>query len=616
MIDIGIALWDKLHKQGVAIPSTICIMLLLLAGYLLVREYGKGYWAKLLHKRNLPWFIGWIISLTAMIWFVYSGILQRCPTFLQVLIAVLFVLFSAAVFCSISGTVFLTHWYLQRYEKWLSEGMAYEHRSFVEKKPWFLMDQNEIIAYEVLRSSYLHRLGDPKGAYDAICSVEEMPLYPQERISLDTNRVYILTEMGDLPKGQTVADSLKEMDYPAYCFLSSYILELQGNVEEAFTLAVAGENSMEPGYRNLRVKVGLYNHLGRLYYFRGNHSEIFRYYEMAKTGVRKLKDVSQYHIIYSNIISQELQHGYSAEKIDELVREYTALINPHSVSGISSLTDLRLLIARHRGNEEAEYRVIIQGYESLKKVTEKELRMLHEVNTLKMLDERGFVLSQILPDIEAHFEEYFLLPMPYRIQVLNMLAYNIGLSDYPIADVHQWKERIDTYFKEYAISELDEFLHQIPSACVNQRCWVLLNKVDISVRIGGNKQQQLKWLNEVLQICRDHNLLWKEAQTLMQTAKNYAQQSEMGNLPLETADQQMRPMLEQALHLTERLPWTSLPELLLDIACGYGFLHDWDRVKHILNRFDNLGFKETHCTIYQQMDLARLRKEVAVSTNA
>lgn len=206
--------------------------------------------------------------------------------------------------------------------------------------------------------------------------------------------------------------------------------------------------------------------------------------------------------------------------------------------------------------------------------------------------------------------------MPYRIQVLNMLAYNIGLSDYPIADVHQWKERIDTYFKEYAISELDEFLHQIPSACVNQRCWVLLNKVDISVRIGGNKQQQLKWLNEVLQICRDHNLLWKEAQTLMQTAKNYAQQSEMGNLPLETADQQMRPMLEQALHLTERLPWTSLPELLLDIACGYGFLHDWDRVKHILNRFDNLGFKETHCTIYQQMDLARLRKEVAVSTNA
>ena len=292
------------------------------------------------------------------------------------------------------------------------------------------------------------------------------------------------------------------------------------------------------------------------------------------------------------------------------------MINPHSVSGISSLTDLRLLIARHRGNEEAEYRVIIQGYESLKKVTEKELRMLHEVNTLKMLDERGFVLSQILPDIEAHFEEYFLLPMPYRIQVLNMLAYNIGLSDYPIADVHQWKERIDTYFKEYAISELDEFLHQIPSACVNQRCWVLLNKVDISVRIGGNKQQQLKWLNEVLQICRDHNLLWKEAQTLMQIAKNYAQQSEMGNLPLETADQQMRPMLEQALHLTERLPWTSLPELLLDIACGYGFLHDWDRVKHILNRFDNLGFKETHCTIYQQMDLARLRKEVAVSTNA
>lgn len=47
---------------------------------------------------------------------------------------------------------------------------------------------------------------------------------------------------------------------------------------------------------------------------------------------------------------------------------------------------------------------------------------------------------------------------------------------------------------------------------------------------------------------------------------------------------------------------------------------EWDlRYNKKLNRFikkANLGFKETHCTIYQQMDLARLRKEVAVSTNA
>lgn len=343
---------------------------------------------------------------------------------------------------------------------------------------------------------------------------------------------------------------------------------------------------------------------------------MFRYYEMAKTDVRKLKDVSQYHIIYSNIISQGLQHSHPAKKIDGLVREYTTLIDPHSVSGISSLTDLRLLIARHHRDEEAEYQAIVQGYESLKQVTDKELRMLHEVNTLKMLDERGFVLCQILPDIESHFEEYFLLPMPYRIRVLNMLAYSEGLSDYPIANVQGWKERIDAYFRKYAISELDGFLHQIPSACVNQRCWVLLNKVDISVRIGDSKQQQLSWLNEVLQICRDHNLLWKEAETLTQIAKNYAQQAEMGSLPIEAAGQYMRPLLEKALHLTERLPWTSLPELLLNIACGYGFLQDWEQVKYTLDRFDKLGFKEAHCTVYQQMDLARLRREAATAANA
>lgn len=610
MIDIGITIWDKMHEQGMGILLIACIMLLFLAGYLFVREYGKGYWAKLLHKRNLPWFIGWIISLATVFCFAHFGILLRCPLVLQVMITILFILFSSAVFCSVSGTVFLTHWYLQRYEKWLSEGMAYEHRSFIDKKPWFILDHNEIIAYKVLRSSYLHRLGDLKGAYDAICSIEEMSLYPQERIFLDTNRVYILIEMGNIPKAQTVVDSLRELDYPAYCFLSSYILELQGNIEEAFVLAVAGENAMEPGYQNLRVKVGLHNHLGRLHYFRGNHSEMFRYYEMAKSGARKLKDVSQYHIIYSNIIAQKLQHGHPIEQVEALVREYASLVESHSVNSISSLTDLQILIARHQNDKQAEYQAIIQGYELLRKVTDKELRMLHEVNILKMLDERGFGFHQILPEVEAHFEEYFLLPMPYRIHVLHALIYNIGLSAFSIKDVMQWKERIDTYFRKYAISELDKFLHQLPSVCVNQRCWVLLSKVDISVRMGGSSQQQLRWLNEVLQICRDHNLLWKEAQTLTQIAKNYAQQVEMKHIPLETVGQQMSSTLEQALHLTERLPWTSLPVLLLDIACGYGFLHNWERVNSILIRCDELGFQENNYTIYQQMDLARLRREV------
>ena len=298
MVDIIIALWSELTDRGVGLLIMISIVLVFTAIFIGVKQYGKGYFRNMTHKRNLCWILGWLCALASLLLYFHFDIMSCCPVWLVILMLLLFGLFTVAVFKSVSGPVFLTRWYLKRYEKWLREGKAYEHRKCLDKRPWFILDKNERIEYELLRARYLNNLGDIQGAYNAICKAEEMPMYPEEYIDLDTNRVFMLTQMGDIPKARRVLENLSAEDRPAYCFLHSFILEQEGKQDDAFNMAIEAENAMEPGYRNLRVRTALYNHLGRMYCFRNNETELFRYYLLAAKDAKKMGDMTQIQLVY------------------------------------------------------------------------------------------------------------------------------------------------------------------------------------------------------------------------------------------------------------------------------------------------------------------------------
>ena len=327
MVDILITLWDSMMENGISVLLSLSTVLICIAMYLGVKQYGKQYIERLFHKRNLCWFIAWIVALSGLLLFFNFDIMRRSPVVLVLLMLSLFVLFTVAVFKSVATPVFISRWYFKRYEKWLREGKAYEHRRCLEKCPWFILDQDEHIQYELLRAKYLHNLGDIHGAYDAICKAEEMQMYHDERIDVDISRVFMLAQTGDLPKAKLVLNSFEDADRPAYCFLHSFISEQEGKLDEAFDLAIEAENAMEPGYKHQRVKTALYNHLGRMYCYRNNQTEMFRYYNMSAKEARKMGDMSQIHMIYHNLIDQSLRCKLSRESVQDLVNEYSSALS-------------------------------------------------------------------------------------------------------------------------------------------------------------------------------------------------------------------------------------------------------------------------------------------------
>lgn len=606
LIDILITLWSEMMDRGIGLLLGISVILVCAAIYMGARKYGENYFKHLVHKRNLCWLIGWLVALAALLLYFHFDIMSCCPGWLVLLMLLLFGLFTVAVFRSVSSPVFLVRWYLKCYEKWLREGKAYEHRKCVDKRPWFVLDQNERIEYELLRAKYLNNLGDIQGAYNAICKAEEMPMYPEERIDHDTNRVFMLTQMGDIPKARHVLESLAVEDRPAYCFLHSFILEQEGKLSEAFEMAIEAENAMEPGYRNLRVRTALYNHLGRMYCFRNNETEMFRYYMLAAKDAKKMGDMSQIELVYLNLIDQHLACDRPKEEVESIINEYTTFLKMDHADGICQTINLRLRLARHYEDRKSEHKAILWGYEMLKKVSDRQAMCGHEVNMLMMLCNSQFTLEPILSDVASNFDSYFSLKMPMRFAAIWDLVQFMRVKKERPKQTRSWEKRIKEYLENRALNDLDEYQKQLPSYCVSQRCRVLTWKVDVCALLEKDSEKQLRWLKEIQQIYDNHGMLLNSAMNHTHIAKFYAQQMQFKGMPAEKALPAIRAESDCALKLSEQLPWPYLGNLLIEIASGYGFLNDWNQVRMVLKRFQNLGLTEKHCGFDQWIEMMQL----------
>lgn len=607
MVDIIIALWSELTDRGVGLLIMISIVLVFTAIFIGVKQYGKGYFSNMTHKRNLCWILGWLCALASLLLYFHFDIMSCCPSWLVILMLLLFGLFTVAVFKSVSGPVFLTRWYLKRYEKWLREGKAYEHRKCLDKRPWFVLDKNERIEYELLRARYLNNLGDIQGAYNAICKAEEMPMYPEEYIDLDTNRVFMLTQMGDIPKARRVLENLSAEDHPAYCFLHSFILEQEGKQDEAFSMAIEAENAMEPGYRNLRVRTALYNHLGRMYCFRNNESELFRYYMLAAKDAKKMGDMTQIQLVYQNLIDQHLICNRPKEDVEAIINEYTSLLKLDHADGICQIINLKLRLARHYNDRKTEHETILWGYEMLKKVSDQQAMCGHETNMLMMLHSGHLPLEPILTDVKHSFDSYFSLKMPMRFVVIWNLVQFLRVTRERFEQIDSWKNRLKQYLENYALNDLDDYQKQLPSYCVSERCRVLTWKVDVCALLEKESAKQLQWLKEIQQIYSDHGLLLNSALNHTHIAKFYAQQTAFNGMPAKIAYPAIRAEADCALELSEKIPWPYLGNLLIEIASGYGFINDLNKVSLVLKRFADLGLSEKHCGYDQKIELMQLK---------
>lgn len=119
----------------------------------------------------------------------------------------------------------------------------HEHRELLTRMPKYFLDTDEKIGYQILKGKYLFELGDQQAAYDVMSSIDPKLLYPEEYSDLTVDLVFMLLQMGNLPRAASLVEEIKETDFRAYSFLKSYLSELQGDQEAAWQYAQSGENA-------------------------------------------------------------------------------------------------------------------------------------------------------------------------------------------------------------------------------------------------------------------------------------------------------------------------------------------------------------------------------------
>ncbi len=595
MSDITVFIIDKLTKYGVPFISALGIGIAFVFVVLGFKKYKCDYINLLLHKRNFCWLITWGMFFAVILILWGYKVFESIPIILTLTVAVLFILFSYAVFASVKGLVFLPKWYIKKYDDKRSNGFTVENRKAIEKKPWYFIDKNEQIHFQLLKIKYLKDLNEISKAYEELCNFEKFPLYKSEIALCRMQQVFLLIILGNVKKAEHTVEFIKDKDIVAYCFLKSYISEQSGKFDEAFELAKQSENSIDSNYNNTSVKQGIYNHLGRLYTIKKNHTEAYRYYILAAKEAEKLDEKSSISIVYQNLIYSGMNSNQPKKEIEQLIKQYEKFIENSSLDSVCQLINIRFSVAYYFKESENAERILLEGYEELKRKSNLPQLAGHRLSILNMLQRGRFDTSRVVTDIESDLKEYDKLPLHYRIayysellRIMYIPEITTVLSDFII-------NKVNDYIKNNALDDLDEYYSQLSGSSIGERCDVLLKKIDIYYYLNINEKEQLQLLKDIRQICSDNSMLLLQANTDTNIAKYYARLCEKGYNITDKELSYISELLNEAEKISEDLPWVYLNELLVNLASAYNYFKAPQKVISTLIRFDNLGLSIENC---------------------
>lgn len=596
-MDMIAMLWTVLQDGGIPFGVAMVVVLLCVCLFLLGKEYGESLIKCLLHKRNRLSLCMLLLFGCAFALMIQQGVWERFPKALQVLLFALYGVYIVAVLWSVKEPILWSGRYLRKYRNWLKQDQIHEHRDFLAKKPWYFLDSNEKISYQILQGRYLFELGDWRKAYEVLSSINTELLYPEENADLTVDVTFLLLKLGNFEKAERMVESIKATAPPAYYFFKSYLSELQGEMDAAWRYAQEGENTIDRKKSAPSIVTSLYTQLGRLSFFRNNITEMFRYYDLALEQAKKCHDIRLLHAPYQNLLHQiQLQHLHERDW-DRLMQEYTTAVENSSLKNMVELLNFRVALARQRDDRQAEYTEIISGYRSLHPKASPPEQYVIEVSTLRMLTNGGHDANEVLADIEQHFDTWFTLPLPTRFIVLQGLTRPFALSPEQAALYDRWTPLLVEYAQKQAMDDLDEYERSLTSDDVNERCWVILQRIDFTRRSGiqYDGQQVLQWMRELIQIYRDHGHVFQEIEAQIHLLKQFDEMIGLGQL---TADamtlEQMRAIVREANAKAQQIPAMTVGALFIEIAHFSAKLGEFAQAQEALQRFHSLKQSPLH----------------------
>lgn len=479
MLDVLTSLWNFLREHGINAVSCIAVITIIFCGYLLAKEYGKDTIQRLISRRNLPHVAVLSITLALILLMVYKKWISIGWAFA---ILSIYILYAISVFHSMHKKTWLIEYFTKQVQPLLESGHITECGELLKKRPWYLLDFDEKLEFNLLKASYFRKLGNYNEAYEIYRSIDLEYLYPEEVVKVVSVEVYTLAQLGNIRKACEAADRDLQSDSVAYGALRSFLSEQAGDIKDAYARAAKAEDNIPRGYHDHYALFNLYQQMAHIFCMQDNLSEAKKYYKQAYDESQYLTDIDVLGNLYKNYITvlHRLEPGGSLEK--QLLEKYVQLARRGGVDIMIQYLDFVLCLTREEGDRQKIYNCIITTYQTVHAMLEKPEQYLIEVSALGVLNSEHFDPSEVLCDIREHFDDYFRAPMPMRIKLLQNLVFPSALPEKDLPMFMEWGERLLEYKTTRVREDLDTYERTLSADNVIGHCWINTQRIDFERR--------------------------------------------------------------------------------------------------------------------------------------
>lgn len=429
-------------------------------------------------------------------------ILSEINLLVKMLLIILFLFYTYLSYLASQGPVLHSKKKLMEYKKILAKGSLIEHGHLFDKKPFYLIDEVEINKWKLLKADYLIELNRLKDTYNIYHSIDEKVLLKKEITELNLKKTFLFYLSGDLNKAEHHLNQVDDESKP-------YYLMLKGMLEESKMNFIAASNYFQKALNitseneESELQAMIYNNYGRLRFMENNLTDAITYYRKGFELSKKQISRGTVHIAAQNLIHTNLIKG-NGPKASEYLQEYEALFEDKTLTDLREIFNLRIEIARHNGTKNEISKVIDEGYQEIRPLLTKKKQRVFDISILRMKFNSQTDFTDIMDCISKNLNEYFNLSMPEKyltLKEINIPLQAMKLQFHPYHKYAYTHRLINKYMKTDALKDIDEYLSELKSFEVNERCAMELESV--SIQKGWIKPYNFKRIYSTMEDVKD-----------------------------------------------------------------------------------------------------------------
>lgn len=309
-------------------PMAVFLLLCITFFLVVIKLYGSDFIPIFMHKRNrfhsAVWAAIALITAGSVLipkmtensqflkeehWIATLNVSFSTYECIQIVMIVIFVLYSVNNIEHCRGASFPVRQYLKYCENKICEGAFFEIRGKVLSMPWYCIWKTDKNAYFLLLGRYYLGASCPADAIQALRRVKTDPLYKEEfeRYCIRLSAAYV--EVGAYAKASSMLEQLEQADEekdceqdPKYWNLKCMIEDSKGNLQAALDCARRGLDAAEENDHSMKCRLN--NNISRLLLLRQDTQNALYQMRWAKKHLDQMEKPNMFldNVVYGNLI--------------------------------------------------------------------------------------------------------------------------------------------------------------------------------------------------------------------------------------------------------------------------------------------------------------------------